>query len=258
MPNLSTSLIQFEVYENNQLLHSGTCHYDLLAQVWALTEDGTRWDIGQPARYLKFNIDGEWFTLNGIGSVENNSNESVEVYDALVMNRSMLLPMEQSKEAFRIAQEQEELNRAILESSELTRIAQESISRFNEMLIEQKQLTEDQAQLNYAEQLRQDENRIALVRGVALDPNTAVDALQSEFGWNGDIRRQVAAVMERDISISKRIVQLPTETWMSSYEIMAVVGAQSSEDHEFAQLVSDKLPDDSSLKTLLKSFGWAN
>jgi hypothetical protein len=81
--------------------------------------------------------------------------------------------------------------------------------------------------------------------------------LASEFGESGDIRRQVAAVMERDISISKQIVQLPRSVWMSSYEIMEVIGAQSSEDHEFAQLVSDNLPDDSSLKILLKSFGWA-
>jgi len=260
MSNLSTSLIQFEVHENDKLLHSGTCHYDLLFQVWGLAEDGSRWDVEQSSRYLKFNIDGDWFTLNGIGSFDSNERDSgvTVVYDALSLNKSIILELERSKESFRLLQEIEDRERMIREQDELRKTLLDATSQFTEMLIAQQQLTEEQARLNEAEQLRQDENRIALVRGIALDPSTAPAALESEFGYSGDIRRQVAAVMERDISISKMIVQLPLNVWISSYEIMEVIGAQSSEDHQFAQIVSDNLPDDSSLKIILKSFGWAN
>jgi hypothetical protein len=209
-----------------------------------------------PKRSLKFNIDGNWFTLNSL-NYKKTPDMSLHVYETLSSHREYAVLLEQSKEAFRIAQEAEDIEAQANEVKFLQRQAQESFDRYQEMLIEQHQLTEETARLREAEKMREDENRIALVRGISLDPNTAPAALASEFGFSGDIRRQVADVMERDINISKQVVQLPESLWISSYEIMDVIGSQCSQDHKFAQEVADKLPDDSSLKITLKSFGWA-
>ena len=208
-----------------------------------------------PKRSLKFNIDGNWFTLNSL-NYKKTPDMSLHVYETLSSHREYAVLLEQSKEAFRIAQEAEDIEAQANEVKFLQRQAQESFDRYQEMLIEQQQLTEETARLREAEKMREDENRIALVRGISLDPSTAPAALASEFGFSGDIRRQVAAVMEQDISISKQVIQLPTRIWMASYEIMDVIGSQCSQDHKFAQEVADKLPDDSSLKITLKSFGW--
>jgi hypothetical protein len=256
MLNTSYSLIQYQIVENDTILCSGTFPYDLLSHARILTETGS------VERKIKVNIDGDYFVISSIGweidKTHRHLREATELYELLQTNRIIIEETAKHEAFMKLAEDQLNIDMQIHATAELQRLAIEAFNNYEQILIEQKQLTEEQAQLNEAEKLRQDENRIALVRGIALDPTTAAAALASEFGESGDIRRQVAAVMERDISISKQIVQLPRSVWMSSYEIMEVIGAQSSEDHEFAQLVSDNLPDDSSLKILLKSFGWAN
>jgi hypothetical protein len=251
MYNVSTSLIEYKIYENDQEIYACKIPYDLLYVVRNLTEDGTG------SRYSEVNIDGNLFRFGSIG-YDVPQDYSSDVHEALTTNQIIAEGTTRHEAFMQLAEEQLNLEKAEHTTAELQRLAIEAFNAYEQLLLEQKQLTEEQARLNEAEKLRQDENRIALVRGVALDPSTAPAALESEFGQSGDIRRQVAAVMERDISISKRIVQLPRVLWMSSYEIMEVIGAQSSQDREFSQLVSDNLPDDSSLKILIKSFGWAN
>jgi len=46
--------------------------------------------------------------------------------------------------------------------------------------------------------------------------------------------------------------------WMSSYEIMSVLGSQCSENQSLARIVANQLPDDSNLKKMLTNFGWVN
>jgi hypothetical protein len=252
MPNLSTSLILYQIFDSNdQIICSGNCPYDLLGQVWTLTETPT-----SETRTLKFNIDGNWFTLNPVG-YPLGLDQSASAYQAIVDYEILNAQALQDAEAMRLWQQQLDIEKTNNESNHLQAQAIDAFNQYKEMLVAQNQLTQDQADAMQAEQLRQDENRIALVRGIALDPTTAPGALASEFGQNGDIRRQVAAVMEADINISKLVVQTSSTYWMSSYEVMAVIGSQCTEDREFAQLVSDKLPDNSSLKIMLKGFGWA-
>lgn len=253
MYNLSCSLIQYQICEGDNVLCSGTFPYDLLYAVRSLTETGTT------ARKLKINIDGESFSLDSMGhSIDpyGDQTEAVIIYNLLSANQQAEILEQQQNAGLEVLRQQQDVEAQANEVRFLQRQAQESFDRYQEMLIAQQQLTEETAQLREAEKLREDENRIALVRGVALDPTTAPSALESEFGSSGDIRRQVAAVMERDINISKQVIQLPTSIWLSSYEIMDVLGTQCSQDHEFAQEVADKLPNDSNLKITLKGFGW--
>lgn len=254
MFNISYSLIQFEVIENDTVIFSGSIPYDLLNHIRTLTETGSK------TRKLRINVDGEYLILDSIGYPidpdDKNVKEAEVIYQQIQFNRNLELETQHQQAGMEILKQQQDLEAQANEVKFMQRQAQESFDRYQEMLIAQNQLTQETAQLREAEKLREDENRIALVRGIALDPSTAPAALESEFGSSGDIRRQVAAVMERDINISKQVVQLPENLWTSSYEIMDVIGTQCSRDHEFAQEVADKLPDDSNLKITLKGFGW--
>jgi hypothetical protein len=254
MFNISYSLIQYEIFENETILCSGKIPYDLLSHIRTLTETGSK------SRKLRVNIDGNSSIIDSIGypidPEDKNITEAEVIYQQIQFHRNLELETQHQQAGLEILRQQQDIEAQANEVKFLQRQAQESFDRYQEMLIEQHQLTEETARLREAEKMREDENRIALVRGISLDPSTAPAALASEFGFSGDIRRQVADVMERDINISKQVVQLPESLWISSYEIMDVIGSQCSQDHKFAQEVADKLPDDSSLKITLKSFGW--
>ena len=254
MYNISTSLIAFRLEEDDKIIYQGSIPYDLLSYICYNLPNNNL------SRKLVYLIDGEEFTYQHVFTNNDRAPSEVLSLETWWDNWNSAIEHElavQRDEAAQLLREQQDSEAQANEVKFLQRQAQESFDRYQEMLIEQHQLTEETARLREAEKMREDENRIALVRGIALDPSTAPAALASEFGSSGDIRRQVAAVMERDISISKQVIQLPTRIWMASYEIMEVVGSQASEDREFAQEVADKLPDDSNLKITLKSFGWA-
>ena len=254
MFNISYSLIQYEILENDTVIFSGSIPYDLLNHMRTLTETGSK------TRKLRINVDGDYLTLDSIGypidPEDKNIKEAEVIYQQLQFNKNLELEQQQQRAAWLLLQQQQDIENAAIESRRLQRQAQETFDRYQEMLVQQQQLTEETALLRDAEKLREDENRIALVRGIALDPTTAPAALASEFGESGDIRRQVAAVMEKDIAISKLVAQTTSSCWIPSYEIMSVFGVQCAEDKELAQLVADQLPDDSSLKVMLKGFGW--
>jgi hypothetical protein len=258
MYNTSTSLIDFTVRENGSQIFEGKIPYSLLSHVTEIL------GFSKNDRTVTYNIDGNFFTFSGPNG-DVNSDGTVDpthpsrlvyagVQNAKILEDQFL----QDTNALELFQHQLDQEKMVFETSEVQRLTIEAFDNFKEMLIEQKQLTEEQAQLNYAEQLRQDENRIALVRGVALDPTTAVSALQTEFGQTGDVRRQIAAVMADNVEISRLVASSNPMYWTASYEIMSVLGTQSSENRALAQILVDQLPDDSSLKTILKSFGWAN
>ncbi len=255
MYNISYSLIEYQIIENDAVLCSGTIPYDLLNYVRTLTETGST------VRKLKVNIDGNQSIINSIGypidTEHRHNQEAIKTYQLLQDYQILAEGTAKQLEANKWLAEQQEGERTIRITKALQKQATDSFNEYQQMILAQQQTTDEQIQFEQAEQQRQDEERITLVRSIAVNPITAITALQGEFSGSGDVLRQIAAVMERDINISKEIIQLPVECWLSSYEIMSVVGAQASEDHEFAQLVSDCLPDDSNLKTTLKAFGWA-
>ena len=255
MYNISTSLIAFRLEENNETIYQGSVPYDLLSYIcYSLPNDNLD-------RKLIYLIEGEEFTYQHNFTSRNSISQELLSLENWWWNWKEAIEddLAQARESeSRLLREIQNTEAQLRQSQVVQHTAEDALRRYQQMLIEQKQLTEEQAQLNEAEKLRQDENRIALVRGIALDPSTATTALSSEFGDSGDIRRQVAAVMERDILISRQIIQLPVDQWMSSYEIMDVIGSQISANHEFAREIFDKLPNDSSLKKLIHSFGWAN
>jgi hypothetical protein len=257
MYNTSTSLIDFTVRENGAQIFDGKVPYNLLGHITEIL------GFSKNDRMVSYNIDGNFFAFTGPNSdvisegTTDPTHPSLLVYSGVQNAKALEDQFLQDTNALELFQHQLDQEKMVFESNEVQRLTIEAFNNFKEMLIEQKQLTEEQAQLNYAEQLRQDENRIALVRGIALDPMSAVSALQTEFGQTGDVRRQIAAVMIANIEISKLIASSDPMYWMSSYEIMAVLGSQSAENKELAQILADQLPEDSSLKMILKSFGWA-
>jgi len=257
MYNTSTSLIDFTVRENGAQIFDGKVPYNLLSHITEIL------GFSKNDRMVSYNIDGNFFTFSGPNSdvisegTTDLTHPSLLAYSGIQNAKILEDQFLQDTNALELSQHQLDQEKMVFESNEVQRLTIEAFNSFKEMLIEQKQLTEEQAQLNYAEQLRQDENRIALVRGIALDPMSAVSALQTEFGQTGDVRRQIAAVMTANIEISKLIASSDPMYWMSSYEIMAVLGSQSAENGKLAQILADQLPEDSSLKMILKSFGWA-
>jgi hypothetical protein len=253
MYNISTSLIAFRLEENDKIIYQGSLPYDLLSYICYSLPNG---DLNRKLIYL---IEGEEFTYQHNFTSRDSTYQELLSLENWWWNWKEAIADELAKgrdEASRLLREQQDSEAQALQNQMMQNTAEDAFRQYQQMVIEQKQLTEEQVRLLEAEKLRQDENRIALVRGVALDPSLAVSALESEFGQNGDIRRQVAAVMERDIAISRQVIRMPASYWTSSYEIMEVIGLQVSIDHTFAQEVSDRLPDNSSLKTTMKSFGW--
>lgn len=258
MYNTSTSLIEFTVRENGSQIFEGKIPYNLLGHITEIL------GFSKNDRMVSYNIDGNFFTFTGPNSdvISKGTNDpthpSLLVYSGVQNAKLLADQFLQDTNALELVQHQLDQEKMVFEANELQRLAVEAFNNYEKMLIEQKQLTEEQARLNKAEQLRQDENRIALVRGIALDPMSAVSALQTEFGQTGDVRRQIAAVMADNVEISKLIASSDPMYWTTSYEIMSVLGTQSSENRVLAQILADQLPDNSSLKTILKSFGWAN
>jgi len=257
MYNTSTSLIDFTINENGSEILNGKIHYGLLHHLTDIL------GFSPEGRTITYNIDGNFYNFTGPAadiisvSTSDPGHPTLLVYRGVRDAETLLQQHLQDKNAFDIYQNQLDEEKMNFENGEVQRLTIEAFNNYKEMLIAQKQLTEEQSRLNDAEQLRQDENRLALVRGIALDPTSAVSALQTEFGQTGDVRRQIAAVMTSNIEISKMVARSNPMYWMSSYEIMSVLGSQCSENRDLAQILVDQLPDDSSLKTMLRSFGWA-
>jgi len=253
MLNISCSLIQYEIFENDQILCSGTIPYDLLHYVRSLTETGST------LRKIRVNIDGDIFVIDSVGySITAFKDETTTIYQLLTNNQQLEIQNQRDQAALLLLQQQQDAEGSANAARFLQQQAVDAFNQYQEMLVAQKQITAEQAQLAEAEKLRQDENRIALVRGIALDPTTAPAALTSEFGQTGDVRRQIAAVMTANIEISKLVAAVDSKYWISSFEIMAVLGSQSSTDRDLAQIVANQLPDGSNLKQMLTNFGWAN
>ena len=258
MYNTSTSLIYFTVQDNGSQVFSGKIPYNLLNHLTEIL------GFSKNNRVITYNIDGNSFSFKGPGDdilstgTDDPSHFSRLVYDGVQHANALYQQALQDRNSYELMQQQLDQEKMTFEANEAQRLTVEAFDNFKEMLIAQKQLTEEQAQLAEAEKLRQDENRIALVRSIALDPSTAPDALQSEFGQTGDVRRQIAAVMTANVEISKLVAAVNPMYWMSSYEIMSVLGSQCSENQSLARIVANQLPDDSNLKKMLTNFGWVN
>jgi len=260
MYNTSLSLINISVSENNNVIFSTNIPYPLLGFVQRV--------LTKPGRTITTNIDGEIFVSKGMFISEddflannlstNSPNHRVANIVRFIKNAKRLYTEFVSYQAaFELTQQQLDAEKVVFESAELHRRMLEAERRYAEMLISQKELTEERIQLKLAEEFRQDENRIALVRSISLDPDSAVDAIQSEFGQNVDIRSAVASAMASNLSVCRLVANLDSRYWLTSYEIMSVISERCAEDKVLAQIVCNNLPKDSVMKKLLVNMGWA-
>jgi hypothetical protein len=260
MYNTSLSLINISVSEDNQVIFSTNIPYPLLGFVQRV--------LRKPGRTITTNIDGEIFTTGGmfVGAdefladhVPTNSTDHrwVNIFKSVENAKKLHAEFINDQAAFNLTQEQLDSEKIVFESAELHQRMLEAEHYFAEMLISQKELTEEQIRLKLAEEFRQDENRIAMVRAISLDPMYAVDAIQSEFSHSVDIRSAVANAMATTPSVCRAVANLDYIYWLSSYEIMSVISERCAEDKVLAQVVATNLPADSAMKQLLINMGWA-
>jgi hypothetical protein len=260
MYNTSLSLINISVSENNQVIFSTNIPYPLLGLAQQV--------LTKPGRIITTNIDGEVFSSDGAFISEDEflantiptsspNHRWVNIFASVNNAKQLYATFISDQAAFNLTQDQLDGEKVVFESAELHQRMLESEKRFAEMLISQKELTEEHIRLKLAEEFRQDENRIALVRAISLDPTSAVDAIQTEFGTSVDIRSAVASAMASNILVCRAVANLDSKYWIGSYEIMSVISEQCAEDKVLAQIVADNLPQDSVMKHLLINMGWA-
>lgn len=260
MYNTSVSLINISVIENNAVIFSANIPYPLLGIVQRV--------LNKPGRIITTNIDGELLSSAGsyiseedflANNISTNSTDHrwVNIFKSVENAKKLHAEFISDQAAFNLTQEQLDSEKVVFESAELHQRMLEAEQRFADMLISQKELTEEQIRLKLAEEFRQDEHRIAMVRAISLDPMYAVDALQSEFGHSVDIRSAVANAMAITPSVCRAVANLDCMYWLSSYEIMSVISERCAEDKVLAQVVATNLPADSAMKQLLINMGWA-
>jgi hypothetical protein len=262
MLNTSISLINISIEENNEVILSMNAPYPLLGSIMEA--------FTKPGRKIKYNIDGNIIVEPG-----HDNRKDVDVWDQYHILTSD--PKHRSKRVYGMVQEAKNLYNQYLQDVASMKLQQDQIDEasmvrqeaelhqrmidmekeYSEMVLFQKNLTEEQKQRNLAEQFRQDENRIALVRAITLDTTASLDALQSEFGQSVDIRSAVANAMSLDPEVCRAVARLDSKYWLGSYEIMAVLSEQCENDHVLASIIASSLPDDSVLKNLLINMGWA-
>lgn len=257
MYNTATTLINFQLKENGSIILEGQIPYGLLPVVERSLLHGT-------TRTLDFTVNLDTFTtsrafsssrIDGAEPSSSPLNSAQLVYDSIVNSIAVQTAAAQalaSFELWNLQAQEEEINR---QQQQLEEMSFQTQLLYQESLLAQNQLTEQRAQEMNQEAYRLDMLRAQTVTQIAVDPTTAVNALMSEVGHNGDVHRQIAACMKTNKEITKLVINSTATLWNASYELMDVIAFQSATDSEIASLVAEKVPSDSLLYQSLQRIG---
>lgn len=246
MYNLSTSLIPFQIIDNGQTVHEGTCPYEIL---WYVEEAFLR----QSNRTLHFQaLTYEWDLVDGKDGRDSlSSNDPAhpenKVYRELTTAKELDLVATQWSASWEQALLTANAEKLAREEERLAEIAQDTEEKFQAFVRAQSSVELARIEAIEAENYRLDMLRAQTVTQVAIDPMTSVTALESEVGTNLDVQRQISASMLGRKDVALLIINSNTSLWYNSYDIMETL-AKMSVDPEIADALIEKLPEDSILR----------
>lgn len=252
MYNLSTSIIAFEIVEDNAVIHSGQIPYDLLGTITSIYQTGTD-------RQIRYTVLQDQFTLPALRSefiedrlAQAGLNESSRVYSYIQSRKAMVDGEIRSIAEQDILKASQALESIAAGEQILSEYVLAGEQAHQESLVRQQLLTQEQAERINQEAFRIDMLRAQTITTVAVDPFSSVDALMSEVGKTNDVQRQIASVMRPNKEVTLSVVASTATLWHSSYEIMDVIAYWATVDKDVAEAVVVKLPSDSLLVRSLK------
>lgn len=258
MYNTSTLNISYNVIENGQSVLAGQIPYALLPVLKnAVLFNSSRTleiTIGNDTYTIATNyqltedpiIEDQFDNIYTRAYISLSTRKEIEEAEAQVASTAAIFAMQQEEE---LRTNEENRLRQQLEEAEMF---------YRQSLEAQLALQDGHERSQEEEAYRLDMLRVEWVQKVAVDPALAVDALMSEVGSNGDVRRQVAFVMDNNEEIARTVVASTSTLWSGSYEIMEVVARKAVIDPELAQLLDSILPVDSMLRHSLERLGYIN
>jgi len=258
MYNLSESLINFEIVENDVVIHQGQIPYDLLGHARSVYLKHTNRTFRYTVLTNQFEFNNSVVDTNFEDPLSESTHIALIAFNDLALAKSITDQMNKSAVESRLFQQTQDEESARVGQELMSSIALQSQIEFEENLKAQSLLTEQMIADSEAEAYRIDMLRVQTVTQIAVDPTTAVSALMSEVGHNLDVQRQIAAVLPANIEVAKTLISSTASLWNSSYDIMETLSNMAQQDSELANLLVDNLPSDSSLAAILKTRGLSN
>lgn len=247
MFNTAQSSIIFDILENNNVIFSGVIPYDLFELTYHEFCRNTN-------RSIRFTIESRTYILD---MSFWNEGKYLETKNELWLEQNALKDQKQWYEDQQVALTTENALMDLLQNSDtieqatreqiLSELARAGELQYQQMLVDQSILSEEQAQKLNDEQYRIDMLRSRTVTQIAVDPTYSIDALGSEVGQTGDVQRQIAAVMRSNPEVTKLIIDSNLALWVTSYEIMDVIAVQALQYKEIADKLKEVLPEDNLL-----------
>lgn len=253
MYNLSTSIIAFEVVENNTVIHSGQIPYDLLDTVTEMYLIGT-------ARQFKYQVLQDEFittpvatyTAEDVAALDAKEDQSTRIYNYIQTHKYFLDRDAQSEAEFALFQASVDAGALVDRERILAEYASAGELLLQQSVEHQSTLLQSQIDSMNQEAYRIDTLRAQTVTSVAVNPASSVDALMSEVGKSMDVQRQVASVMRPSKEITMLVASSTSTLWINSYEIMDTLAHWATVDDDVAQVMIAQLPSDSLLVASLK------
>lgn len=258
MYNISTTLIPFQVIENDQTIFEGTIPYEIL---WYIEEafltDTTRtlsFQIGLNTWSLQDRVTNE----NAVGTDQTIHFEN-EVYSRLMLAKATEEYETEALALQSLSIQQSTQEEALLEQQRLEERLEQTLldanRQYQESYDRQIKLAEE-----YSQQLTNERQRIDLLRAqtvtqIAVDPASIPSALLSEVGNTGDVQRQVAASMKANVEVTKLVLASTSTLWNNSFEILEVASKQATTDSEVASMLAAGIDHDSLLYRSLTILG---
>lgn len=252
MYNTSTALIGIRVEKNGQVLRSISVPYDLMSTV----EDMYRLDGRTTVATI---LTQEFSTPPHSNAVALNPtdgphpvltiNETIQNFKQLADSAAQFSLEFQIQSNYSGDFEVDEEMRSRIRATDIL---------YAESLMAQQLLTEQRlSELNNQAQ-QEDFERQAAVTSIAVDPTRCVEFLLLPVGRTGDVQRQMAASVSNNVDYCTQIIESTSSLWITSYSLMQEFSLLAANNKDFAQLLHDKLPDDSVTKLNLVRLGLAS
>jgi hypothetical protein len=263
MYNTSTTRISYVVYENGSPVLSGVIPYALLWTLENAVLNGT-------SRTVELTVLTDVYTR----AKKDSTQLSVVSTDPAQPEMAFYATLQDARQRDAIAKEDAaaarlvqattnqqlaDMARADLEAQAQAAFIQQQFVQASEQAQAEFNAQQQQFDVEYfakleAEQQRLDLLRVHTVTQIAVDPTRAVEALMSEVGSNGDVCRQIALEVSKNVDIAKLILASTATLYNANFDIMEALTTSASVNTDVAVLLEQSLPEDSALKSMLEKF----
>ena len=263
MYNTSTTRISYVVYENGSPVLSGVIPYALLWTLENAVLNGTSRTIELTVLtdvYTKAKKDSTQLSVLSTDPaqpemafyatlLDAKQRDSIAKEDAAAAQLSQATTDQQLADMAKADLEAQA--QAAFIQQQFVQASEQAQTEFN---AQQQQLDAEYFAKLEAEQQRLDFLRVRTVTEIAMDPTKSVEALMGEVGTNGDVRRQIALEISKNVDIAKLLLASTATLYNTSFDIMEALTDCASENTDVAVLLEQSLPEDSALKSMLDKF----